>query len=429
MGTDSNPGDDFNLLLSCFTTSSESSNLSVSSQQIPVINSVVPNLAKAGDTITVNGQYFNNNSYLEIVGQNQSLFPYAYTNSLLRFNITSSVKVGLHNIRIRETASDVLSNSSLLTIIQNTDKVQLISPNGGSLTWGESSNFSWVGGKNTVNIGIVKDNFVAGASTGILGWISTTESPNSSLIWDGKTVCDLIGTTCWDVKGLYAGPFKAIASSEDANGNYCLWSASSGCDNWDLSDQSFSINYVLKDPPPPAPVTTPLPSTQITPIQVAPPVSPVPVSVAPITTTTNQSYKKLTRQMRIGSRSSEVTRLQELLAKDSSLYPQKIVSGYYGQLTEAAIKKFQCRYNVVCNGDRNSTGYGVVGPKTLSKLNDVYETTVATTTTPPPTTSQTTTPTSSGSSGLSQAQIDSIIGLLEAFGADASTVANVRAQL
>ena len=71
------------------------------------------------------------------------------------------------------------------------------------------------------------------------------------------TVCDLIGTTCWDVKGLYAGPFKAIASSEDANGNYCLWSASSGCDNWDLSDQSFSINYVLKDPPPPAPVTTP----------------------------------------------------------------------------------------------------------------------------------------------------------------------------
>ena len=50
--------------------------------------------------------------------------------------------------------------------------------------------------------------------------------------------------------------------------------------------------------------------------------------------------------MRIGSRSSEVTRLQELLAKDSSLYPQKIVSGYYGQLTEAAIKKLKINFNV-----------------------------------------------------------------------------------
>ncbi|MDP3770321.1 MAG: glycosyl hydrolase family 18 protein [Candidatus Sungbacteria bacterium] len=43
-------------------------------------------------------------------------------------------------------------------------------------------------------------------------------------------------------------------------------------------------------------------------------------------------------------------------------------SGYFGSLTEAAVKKFQCDHNVICAGS-SSSGYGIVGPKTRTALN------------------------------------------------------------
>jgi peptidoglycan hydrolase-like protein with peptidoglycan-binding domain len=39
-------------------------------------------------------------------------------------------------------------------------------------------------------------------------------------------------------------------------------------------------------------------------------------------------------------------------------------TGYYGKLTEAAVKKYQCATMKLCSGTPISTGYGVVGPKT-----------------------------------------------------------------
>ncbi|MBI2109205.1 MAG: peptidoglycan-binding protein [Parcubacteria group bacterium] len=42
-------------------------------------------------------------------------------------------------------------------------------------------------------------------------------------------------------------------------------------------------------------------------------------------------------------------------------------TGYFGPLTEAAVKKFQCDHNVICSGS-GSVGYGVVGPKTRIAL-------------------------------------------------------------
>ena len=43
----------------------------------------------------------------------------------------------------------------------------------------------------------------------------------------------------------------------------------------------------------------------------------------------------------IGSRSDEVKAIQEILKEDSSIYPEGYVTGYYGSLTENAIKKLQ----------------------------------------------------------------------------------------
>jgi len=98
----------------------------------------------------------------------------------------------------------------------------------------------------------------------------------------------------------------------------------------------------------------------------------------------------------LGSRGANVTALQTLLATDQSIYPEGLVTGYYGSLTVKAIKRFQLK-----NG---FTQTGAVGPLTLGKLNEMlavtqYPSQLPTTPTPsaggsttPPVTTPTTTP-------------------------------------
>ena len=40
----------------------------------------------------------------------------------------------------------------------------------------------------------------------------------------------------------------------------------------------------------------------------------------------------------------------------------------FGALTRAAVRAFQCAKLSLCSGDENTTGYGVVGPRTLAAL-------------------------------------------------------------
>lgn len=46
-------------------------------------------------------------------------------------------------------------------------------------------------------------------------------------------------------------------------------------------------------------------------------------------------------QVRMGSRSDEVKAIQEILKSDSKIYPEGYVTGYFGLLTEKAVKKLQ----------------------------------------------------------------------------------------
>lgn len=64
-----------------------------------------------------------------------------------------------------------------------------------------------------------------------------------------------------------------------------------------------------------------------------------------------------------GSSGLEVTQLQELLKILPDVYPEGTVSGYFGRLTEKAVKKFQEKYGV--------EPIGIVGPKTRMKLNSL----------------------------------------------------------
>ena len=51
------------------------------------------------------------------------------------------------------------------------------------------------------------------------------------------------------------------------------------------------------------------------------------------------------------------------------MYPEGLVTGYYGNLTKLAVGRFQIKYGIVTStGD---AGYGNVGPKTRAKINSL----------------------------------------------------------
>lgn len=69
----------------------------------------------------------------------------------------------------------------------------------------------------------------------------------------------------------------------------------------------------------------------------------------------------ITAGLRLGSRGSEVTKLQTLLAQNGQIYPSGMVTGYYGSLTKNAVIQFQLAANIGVDG--------LVGPQTRTKLN------------------------------------------------------------
>lgn len=74
------------------------------------------------------------------------------------------------------------------------------------------------------------------------------------------------------------------------------------------------------------------------------------------------------RVLKLGSTGDDVTRLQRFLAVDPSIYPEAQITGYYGGLTEAAVKRWQVKYNIVAGGTAATTGYGVTGPRTAAAI-------------------------------------------------------------
>lgn len=76
------------------------------------------------------------------------------------------------------------------------------------------------------------------------------------------------------------------------------------------------------------------------------------------------------RSLAPGMRDDQVRALQQLLASDPEIYPEGTASGYYGQATTRAVRKFQLKYGVIQS--ENEAGNGRVGPKTLLKIQEVF---------------------------------------------------------
>lgn len=77
----------------------------------------------------------------------------------------------------------------------------------------------------------------------------------------------------------------------------------------------------------------------------------------------SMAYNQITTQLDPGARGTNVTSLQTFFADNSSIYPEGLITGYYGGLTTAAVNRFQANYGF--------QQVGRVGPLTLAKINSL----------------------------------------------------------
>ncbi|MFH0740114.1 MAG: peptidoglycan-binding domain-containing protein [bacterium] len=83
---------------------------------------------------------------------------------------------------------------------------------------------------------------------------------------------------------------------------------------------------------------------------------------------------KLARELKEGMSGNDVKLLQQILATDPSIYPQKIISGYFGKLTAKAVKKFKEKIassteEIDDVNDKDEK----VNSRVLSRLNEILE--------------------------------------------------------
>lgn len=72
---------------------------------------------------------------------------------------------------------------------------------------------------------------------------------------------------------------------------------------------------------------------------------------------------ELTRTILRGSSGEDVRKLQEFLAKDKTIYPEGLITGFFGGLTEKALKRWQERHDI--------DAVGIVGPQTRARFQDI----------------------------------------------------------
>jgi peptidoglycan hydrolase-like protein with peptidoglycan-binding domain len=89
----------------------------------------------------------------------------------------------------------------------------------------------------------------------------------------------------------------------------------------------------------------------------------------------NSQAARFNRSLSKGVSGDDVRQLQEILAADSSVYPEGLITGYFGALTENAVKRFQKAYDI--------EQVGAFGPKTRAKMHSLLATGSTTISLPP----------------------------------------------
>ena len=78
---------------------------------------------------------------------------------------------------------------------------------------------------------------------------------------------------------------------------------------------------------------------------------------------TQKAFATIDIELGIGSRGNEVMKLQQFLATNPIVYPEGIISNYFGSLTEDAVVRFQKFYSLPLTGR--------VDLKTQTKINSI----------------------------------------------------------
>ncbi len=122
---------------------------------------------------------------------------------------------------------------------------QVTTPNGGEVfTQGGDNTINWQGGTTNVYVGLVdasttnNDNPI-GNPYHLIGWLTTTGTPDGSLNWDANQVCDMGNLSCWAIA---PGQYKILIATEDpTNLNNIDFSIPNSA-YWDVSDAPFTIS-------------------------------------------------------------------------------------------------------------------------------------------------------------------------------------------
>lgn len=114
-----------------------------------------------------------------------------------------------------------------------------------------------------------------------------------------------------------------------------------------------------------------------------------------VTAQSTQSCVALTRNLSFGSRGPDVVRLQQFFNYEYFSFYSSYATGYFGSITQAAVKQWQAGQGIVSSGTPATTGFGAVGPKTRAAMNSCTSTSKSSATTP------SSAPPLSGGSGVS----------------------------
>jgi len=261
----------------------------------------------------------------------------SFSPAMISAHILPSIAAGTYDGTHEKTAT--FSVAGMVTT-PNPTGTSLTSPSS-QITSGSPLTLSWA----TQNAASANLEFTCGSGVTLATLVGTTTTnvPCSGLAF--TTARAASGSVVLSVQN-QSGQLQQLSVTllpGDANGNYFAVGA-----------KSLSLRVL-----PPGTL-----STTASPVLVAPSAVSGVVTTAAISTPV--AHAPFTAALSRGSENAQVTALQTFLAQNPSIYPDASVTGYFGALTEAAVERFQVKYNIAGPGDE---GYGLVGPKTRAQLN------------------------------------------------------------
>lgn len=140
------------------------------------------------------------------------------------------------------------------------------------------------------------------------------------------------------------------------------------CSSWGLSSGEYHCHKSKGLPQPKEPVKSHLNKngtgyTEPAPEYKNPPTFSSPVSIPKSTSNISTTSASITYTLTKGMKNGQVTKLQRILARYPEIYPEGLITGYFGSATERAVERFQKKYGL------EQVGY--VGQKTRMLLNSL----------------------------------------------------------